>query len=89
MTFEILNPTDAKLTSVTPRTEKHGDEDGAWPLPVGPQAILDPEPAGTPEKIYWRDAASGGVLETVTHWAEPIGPNVGVEPSERSARTTG
>ena len=27
MTFEILTPTDAKLTSVTPRTEKHGDED--------------------------------------------------------------
>lgn len=27
MTFEILTPTDAKLTSVTPRTEKHGDDD--------------------------------------------------------------
>lgn len=27
MTFEILTPTDAKLRSVTPRTEKHGDDD--------------------------------------------------------------
>ena len=24
----------------------------------------------------WRDCASGGVLEVVTHWAEPEGPNV-------------
>ena len=29
MTFEILTQTDAKLTSVTPRTEKHGDDDGS------------------------------------------------------------
>lgn len=27
MTFEILTPTDATLTSVTPRVEKHGDEE--------------------------------------------------------------
>lgn len=27
MTFEILTPTDAKLCTVTPRTEKHGDDD--------------------------------------------------------------
>ena len=36
---------------------RDADMDGAWPLPVGPVAILDPEPAGTPETIYWRDAA--------------------------------
>ena len=24
----------------------------------------------------WHDAASGGAMEGVTHWAEPVGPNV-------------
>ena len=32
------------------------------------------------DSFEWLDAAHGGPLDNVTHWAEPGGPNVGIEP---------
>ena len=35
--------------------------------------------AGWWDRSRWFDAATGGALEGVTHWAEPVGPNVRAE----------
>lgn len=56
MTFEILTPTDATLTSVTPRTEKHGDED-VFAISLGlkvtaPNTLLDTLAPGLRDSLY-------------------------------------
>lgn len=56
MTFEILTPTDATLSSVTPRTEKHGDDDVfaiSLGLKVtGPNTLLDLLAPGLRDALY-------------------------------------
>lgn len=56
MTFEILTPTDATLTSVTPRTEKHGDDD-VFAISLGlkvtaPNTLLDTLAPGLRDSLY-------------------------------------
>ena len=56
MTFEILTTTDATLSSVTPRTEKHGDDDVfaiSLGLKVtGPNTLLDLLAPGLRDALY-------------------------------------
>ena len=56
MTFEILTPTDATLTSVTPRTERHGEDDvfaiSLGLRVTGPNTLLDLLAPGLRESLY-------------------------------------
>jgi hypothetical protein len=56
MTFEILTPTDADLTSVTPRNETHG-EDKVFAVSLGlrvtgPNTMLDILQPGLRDALY-------------------------------------
>jgi hypothetical protein len=54
--FQLTNPTEVKLCSMTPRTEKHGDEDvSAVSLSLrltGPNTLLDTLQPGLRDALY-------------------------------------